>query len=1020
MFHLTSKRAAAAAAVFCTVLSCCGAEPLYRWSFDQKPIRPNWIPYSPVKLGHNIFTTAKVENGAVYPEKSLNGKPAYIAAKVPKFGHEKSSLIIRFSPDSHIKKRMALFTYAEHGWGQGRFGIYITPQSKIRIEFFLPKEKKVIRYSTESPRQQFIPGAQYTLQVNLDNNLVIYLNGKQILERKDVPSFASFKVPYGKYFPVVTIGCTNERNTPEQQFQGAVSVIEYYDTIPEIPAVSGNANSLNILKISQKPLIDGNLDEPFYSRASWTSPFLVFEKENVNDNGVWEVADPKFVKHAGRGTIVTDGKYIYAAFKAFFPPDTPPDNSDSVEFFLRPDGKTTWQIITDFRNRSQFYSYANEAAGNALWKNHGIKTAVKLHKDHYAVEMAIPLASFGYKKLPPAGTAWRGNFARAGKSCGGLSAWAPVGDKFFTPSVFGYFLHGTEKDYFNAEVKRICSEFSSVPDITAKAEELQRTVKADKKINFEKITRSLDDLRRFAVKKLNAGKSMLIWQHAPWSDFGPDLRIPVTGELKTLRLNVPCGARAISSFIVSNLTGRHNMFTLQYGGNKALVPRIRYREAGFIQAGKRIFPDVIFNLPIGEVVRLAPESSNLIWVDINTKGLKPGEYNGWISLVPAYAGFERRVIKLSLRVSKVDLAEVSIPLWNYGLRYPRQIELLKDYDFNTTNLQATTAGPNPDKNGRYDFSLIDRKIETFLKNGIPLKEIRLIVYVDVRYTKIRLADGKKVTFTDPGWKEEYAKRMRLFRDYVKKKFNIGYDRLYFYIIDEPNGDPQKVGSHAWYAFKGAEFIKSIDPKFRVFCNPWRIGDGTDHLYIAAYDDVAPCLPRLRPQKQAIKLYEKSRAKVWSYSVVSKSSSPLEYRRMAWFHMEHGFRGTPLFYDLFDFAGDQFNSHDPRTNNSKITTDYGVVYRNSLYTGYRYVYPEKIRFNFSRRLEAWYLGIVDFKVSEYCRNRIAALKAHGINTAAFEKEFARIAAQGAAQDGDMDAASAALLKLAEKLLPANKK
>ena len=48
------------------------------------------------------------------------------------------------------------------------------------------------------------------------------------------------------------------------------------------------------------------------------------------------------------------------------------------------------------------------------------------------------------------------------------------------------------------------------------------------------------------------------------------------------------------------------------------------------------------------------------------------------------------------------------------------------------------------------------------------------------------------------------------------------------------------------------------------------------------------------------------------------------------------------------------------------------------------------------------------------------QARGVHNLAFEKEFARIAAQGAAQDGEMDAASAALLKLAEKLLPANKK
>ncbi|MBR2872882.1 MAG: hypothetical protein IKB99_05225, partial [Lentisphaeria bacterium] len=125
-------------------------------------------------------------------------------------------------------------------------------------------------------------------------------------------------------------------------------------------------------------------------------------------------------------------------------------------------------------------------------------------------------------------------------------------------------------------------------------------------------------------------------------------------------------------------------------------------------------------------------------------------------------------------------------------------------------------------------------------------------------------------------------------------------------------------------------------------------------------------------------------------------------------------------DLFDFAGDQFYSHDSRPNNSKITADYGVVYRNSLWWSYRYYHPESVKFNFSRRLEAWYLGIIDFKVSEYCRNRIAELKKQGVDTRAFEKEFALLAARGASLDGDMDKASAELLKLAEKLQDVKKK
>ena len=179
------------------------------------------------------------------------------------------------------------------------------------------------------------------------------------------------------------------------------------------------------------------------------------------------------------------------------------------------------------------------------------------------VEMSIPLASLGISRLPEPGVAWRGNFCRSGKSCGGLSSWVPTGGRFFTPSLFGLFLNGTERDYLVREIAAVSARFPNLPEVREAADRLQDSLKSKRNVSgleFEKFLQQVERLRRFAVKQHNAGKKMLVWHHSPWSSFGPDLRIPVTDELRELKLTVPRGARAIGSFIVSNLTDMPNMF----------------------------------------------------------------------------------------------------------------------------------------------------------------------------------------------------------------------------------------------------------------------------------------------------------------------------------------------------------------------------------------------------------------------------------------------------------------------------
>lgn len=996
--------------IFSALLSpLAGKETNYRWSFEKVRLN-SWNAFGSSKL----HTNAKISGNMLFPAQ---GKAPLSQIRLPKLGAATASFIIRFSPDTFVNKQMALFTYNEQSWGRGLFGIYITKDSKILIVFNHTMQKPAVKYRAFSPPQDLRQGGRYTLQVTLDKGaLHVYLNGKTIIDRKNAPSLASFTMAPGKYYPMATLGCSFERNIPEQHFQGGITSVEYCTTLPEIPEPSGSVHCMSIPQVSAAPVIDGKLTDALYKTMPWSTPFHVLGQENKQINGLWESAEEKFKANAARAAIFCDKKHVYAAFKAYFPEDTTPGSSDAVEFFLQPGGDKIWQVIVYANGNKEFYSYKNAASSPRVWHGHGVRTAAAREKNYFSAEIAIPLSALGITAIPEAGSAWRGNFARSGKSCGGLSTWAPVGRNFFSPSLFGTFFHGSVKDHLQKEISRISSEFSSVQEVKKTADSMIRKIRSQKEIptaDIEKWTLELERLRRFAIKKYNQGKSLLVWRHDPWGDFGPDLRIPVTEEIKKISLHVPKGARAITSFIVSNLTATHNMFTVKLTANRKLIPAVRFREGGFIRAGQRVYPDAVFDLPLGSVVRQAPDSSTLLWLDADTCHLAPGKYVSNIALIPAYPGFQRRNILLELNVSSVDISKSKLPVWAYPLRYPRHLELLKDYGFNTASLLPSHFIPVPGKDGRSHYPFVDTLIKTLKAQGFSEKDIFFIPYMELsRNSKIKLPNGETALFGSSKWKEEYGRRLIKFRDHLKKKYNIGHSQYFFYTNDEPFGDPKDPKSTAYIAFKGAEFLKSVDKNFITLCNPWRIGEGGhDAAYIKKFDIIVPNLARLRLSKSAAELYRKNPRKVWTYSVLQKLVPANVYRRISWENMAYGFHGIATFYDLFDVSGDQFFSDDPSPRNRKVTSDYATVYTNgqSLFQN-----PEKLQFTCSRRMEAWYLGIVDFKVAEYCRNRISALKSRGTAALHFEKELAAVINAGASPDGNMEEASRKLLLLAEKL------
>ena len=130
-----------------------------------------------------------------------------------------------------------------------------------------------------------------------------------------------------------------------------------------------------------------------------------------------------------------------------------------------------------------------------------------------------------------------------------------------------------------------------------------------------------------------------------------------------------------------------------------------------------------------------------------------------------------------------------------------------------------------------------------------------------------------------------------------------------------------------------------------------------------------------------------------------------YRHLFWENMHAGFKGPATFYDMFACSGDPFNSYDSNIKNSKVTADYGAAYKNARRNG----------FAASRRLEAWYLGYIDFKLARFCENRIAQLQAMGEDASQYENQLQDIFELGYKPSGNMSQASKLLLKLAESLL-----
>ena len=684
-------------------------------------------------------------------------------------------------------------------------------------------------------------------------------------------------------------------------------------------------NGLEVRFTKNLPTIDGRLDENIYDNVEWSASFMSLGKESTTVNELWLNADDKFARLRTRFAMITDNRNLVVAVKAPVPEGAKAAGSgkfggkdDFVEFFISSDDGTFLQILVDACGYSTAFKYDGDGNSGSKTNLPGLVAAASITNGAYTVELRVPLSSLGIS-TPKTGAILRGNATREGPTNGGLSTWAPVGTMFNNSDRFG--------------------EFYWSDRVTTHRNRLKA--------------------REEAARKLAAtGKTMVFWRSNPYLSYSPKTSPDPDNLLNgSHSAEIPQGSRTIAPFMASNLGDRDFAGTFEVKGD--LAEQIRFREVGFIELkGGIVIPDPIWDIPEKRVLRIRPHETVLVWFDVDSRDLKPGMYRSEITLHPSRSGFNYEKFEFKLEVSDVAIADRDPVAWVFGKRSNILQDHFRDYGFSAIDELPDKSLP-ADVSG---FAAFDEHVAETDRAGIPRKDQFRLFWVDfrkdstwTRYNK----DRKWHYFGSPYWKEEFTRRLIQLRDHMKE-LGFGYSQWAIFTIDEPHGDPAKEGTPAYYAIEGAKLIKSIDPNIRIWTDPTNIGhstfrsldDGFQHHYLKWYDIICPNYGRIIPFPEICRQYRESGKEIWTYSVRTKSCTPVTYRAEFWGNAKEGFRGPAAFYDLYRNSGDGYDSYD----GGKGSNDYSAIYRD----------PRTKGFSVSRRMEAWYEGLVDMRLIHFAQ------------------------------------------------------
>jgi len=417
-----------------------------------------------------------------------------------------------------------------------------------------------------------------------------------------------------------------------------------------------------------------------------TTPFEIIEKEE-GVLGNWLKAEDRFVKAAATATLCLDADRIRVVFNCPVPKGMTVKkdarsafSGDEVEFFIRPD-------VT----KPEYYQYCVNAAGITA-ANRFLEAGspdkkfvsrfvaqVKDVPDGFAIAIAIPRTEV-LPEMPREGDVFTANFARVGDTCNGLSSWVKVGAGLHAPERFGKVIWGGAPAYFARKllaakeaVGRLSSEdaraagtkaYSAVADSIAKH--------AMEPSSFESLERMFADFDQAMISILLQGRPLAVYNLAsPWgNDVEP---ASSTRMLENVLITVARNSRAWYPLGVKNMSdvdfiGQVKVFDTEPGYRFSFENtcgaarhfKLSEAVAKDLGGGVKVF-DPFVQLPMNSLLRLCAGRTTVIWLEIDSHGLKSGRHKESLVIKGAVAGFGTLSFPMVIDVKDADLDTVECP-----------------------------------------------------------------------------------------------------------------------------------------------------------------------------------------------------------------------------------------------------------------------------------------------------------------------------------------------------------------------
>ena len=961
------------------------------------------------------------------------------------------TLEMKFKLDKGVDKSVgnALFCYCKHDWNRSQFLLRITKKNQLEASFNQGKPNPPGKFVVTSKVLKFEPGKFYTVRVASQDGgaLKIWLDGELVaMKEKGSWGFNRLtvnQIPKSNYL-FLMFG--NDRANSEKIYRplnGIADDIKIWNEFKE-PDLIGETSAAGQISI---PLITEK-------KSTFSGKFTVLDRPGKLA-GTWVRPEQKFLDAAADAEIKLTEQYLIVRVKAPIAAGTEIDrnpkatwNGDVIEFFFCPDPKegSYYQYAANVSGFKAAISYTPTGTMKQGFKS-GSSIKSVIFPDRWEAEFIIPRKEIGLNGNID-GKISTANFTRSGKSGGGSSTWAPVGNVFNTPSKFRQVVFGS---YQAALLKKLAASRAEFNGINGKAEQkkaiaaeldsLEKLIRknGNKAEFFTGLSKAIDRMAIRYTQLRFSGISNLIW--CPDFIWGNDIAVsPISKPLAKISLVLPQNSFTYAGFVFSNLSskpflGQLKCFTQARFNRKKVYNDFNdyvrsyikedkspvYGNVKFFEALPIATPGIIYDpllpLPLNTLVRAGAGESKPLWMRFSSQGFPAGKYNFVMVLKPSYPGFNRVEIPVELEVKPVDLATVKLDSvhctytnCNYihsGGVQKNLVRYLADSDINVINFGAIFGTrrmqiyPKTDKEGNIlsyaSYDMCDKLIEEKIRCGIARERIKLLCYLELPGYGMA---GNRLRFNSPEWKKAFKSWILHFTEHMKTKHGITKDRIIFWTTDEPDGDINDKSSKMYKTYLSGKIIKEIDPGFRTMVDPspfyQRGKDLSAYKKLAEVHDIVKFY-RPEMKERHIAVAKSLNREIWTYGIYVKTTPPEIYRKEYWQSLRDGFTSMVNYWHLESHAGgDGFNSDDGAKNRA----DYGSMFMDM----------DMDTVLSSRREEAHMLGREDFKLAEFCR-RLLKKKPDPV----LQKELDMIIAEGASADmAGMEKCRLKMLDLAVKL------